>query len=244
MYVCIINAAGYRYFKATLFFSGFVFGALVTYVICLEENLLPFEGKVGVAAGAGILCGLITMLVQYVGVFLTGFHLGFLGAVAGLSVAELFVEASSKWTPIGSVFGAGLVCALLALKFQRVASVFATAAVGTAMMTAAVDHFVDDSQLLMYAVHRLKAIRSEDPLCWYGWIVVALGPSAFLVGVIIQFCVTGRGRDHYKGMHVIFVRPYQLQLLILLGGWRSPSMQKLLEQSHSFCLGDPPKISA
>ena len=195
-----ICAVGYRFFKATLFFSGFLFGALITYVICLEENLLPFEGKIGVAAGAGILCGLITMLVQYVGVFLTGFHLGFLGAVAGLSVAELFVQTSSKWTPISSVFGAGLVCALIALRFQRVTTVFASAAIGSTMVTAATDYLVEASQLLMYAVDRLKAVPSEDPLCWYGWAVVALGPSAFLVGVIVQLSVTGKGREHCKGI--------------------------------------------
>jgi len=192
--------AGYRCFKATMFLSGFLFGALVTYVICLEENLLPFEGKIGVAAGAGILCGLITMLIQYVGVFLTGFHLGFLGAVTGLSIAEVFIQISSKWTPISSIFGAGLLCALLALRFQRVATVFATAAIGSAMVTAAVDHFVEASQLLMYAVDRLKAIQSEEPLCWYGWAIAALGPSAFLVGIIVQFCITGKRREHYKGI--------------------------------------------
>ena len=182
-----------------MFLSGFVFGALITYVICLEENLLPFEGKIGVAAGAGILCGLITMLVQYVGIFLTGFHLGFLAAVAGLSVAELFVQTSSKWTPIGSVFGAGLLCALIALRFQRVAIVFASAAIGSTLVTAAVDHFVQASQLLLYAVDRLKAVQSEDPLCWYGWAIVALGPSAFLIGIIMQFCVTGKRHKNYKG---------------------------------------------
>jgi len=187
-----------------MFLSGFLFGALVTYIICLEENLLPFEGKIGVAAGAGILCGLITMLVQYVGVFLTGFHLGFLAAVAGLSVADLFVEISSKWTPIGSIFGAGLLCALVALRFQRVATVFATAAIGSAMVTAAVDHFVEASQLLTYAVDRLKAIQSEEPLCWYGWAIAALGPSAFLVAVIVQFCVTGKRREQYKGILLCF----------------------------------------
>jgi len=204
MMLMCVYALGYRYFKATMFLSGFLFGALVTYVICLEENLLPFEGKIGVAAGAGILCGLITMLVQYVGIFLTGFHLGFLAAVAGLSIAELFVQTSSKWTPIGSVFGAGLVCALIALRFQRVATVFATAVIGSTMVTAAVDHFIESSKLLMYAVDRLKAIQSEDPLCWYTWAVVALGPSAFLVGTVVQFCVTGKGREHYKGICVIY----------------------------------------
>ena len=204
MMLMCVYALGYRYFKATMFLSGFLFGAVVTYVICLEENLLPFEGKIGVAAGAGILCGLITMLVQYVGIFLTGFHLGFLAAVAGLSIAELFVQTSSKWTPIGSVFGAGLVCALIALRFQRVATVFATAVIGSTMVTAAVDHFIESSKLLMYAVDRLKAIQSEDPLCWYTWAVVALGPSAFLVGTVVQFCVTGKGREHYKGICVIY----------------------------------------
>jgi len=183
-----------------MFLSGFLFGSLVTYIICLEENLLPFEGKIGVAAGAGILCGLITMLVQYVGIFLTGFHLGFLGAVAGLSIAELFVQTTSKWTPITSIFGAGLTCALIALRFRRVATVFATAAIGSTMVTAAVDHFVNASQLLTYAVDRLKAIQSEDPLCWYGWVVVALGPSAFSVGIIVQFCITGKRREHNKGI--------------------------------------------
>ena len=74
------------------------------------------------------------------------------------------------------------------------------------MVTAAVDHFVEASQLLMNAIDRLKAIRSEDPLCWYGWAIVALGPSTFLVGVVIQFCVTGKGRERYKGIEAICVK--------------------------------------
>jgi len=202
MYFC---AVGYRYFKATMFLSGFLFGAFVTYVICLEENLLPFEGKIGVAAGAGILCGLITMLVQYVGVFLTGFHLGFVGAVAGLCIAEPLAHITSKWTPICSVLGAGLVCALIALRFQRVATVFATAAVGSSMLTAAVDYFVLASQLLVYAMDRLKAVQTEDVLCWYGWPVVALAPATFFVGVIIQLCVTGKRHELYKGTTYCFI---------------------------------------
>lgn len=183
-----------------MFMTGFMFGSLVTYVICLEENLLPFEGKVGVAVGAGVLCGLITMLVQYVGLFLTGFHVGFLGAVVALSIAEPFAPPSTKWVPIGSVLGAGLPCALLALRFQRSATTIATAAVGSAMVTAAADYFIDTSQLLLYVKDRLKVIRTDEALCWYSWAVIALGPSLFLVGVVVQFCVTGKGHDHYKGI--------------------------------------------
>ena len=32
---------GYRCFKATMFLTGFVFGSLVVYLICLEEEVLP-----------------------------------------------------------------------------------------------------------------------------------------------------------------------------------------------------------
>lgn len=184
-----------------MFMTGFLFGSLVTYVICLEENLLPFEGKVGVAIGAGVLCGLITMLVQYVGVFLTGFHLGFLAAVVGLSVAEPFVRPTTKWVPILSVLGAGIPCALFSLRFQRIATILATAAIGAAMPAAAVDYFVDASQLLSYVKDRLKVKSSEDFFCWYTWAVIAMGPSVFLVGAVVQFCITGKGCDHYKGMH-------------------------------------------
>ena len=168
-------------------------------MICLEENLLPFEGKVGVAIGAGVLCGLITMLVQYVGLFLTGFHLGFVAAVVGLAIAEPFTRPSSKWVPIGSVLGAGLPCALVSLRFQRFTTVVATAVIGAAMATAAVDYFIDASQLLSYVKDRLKVVRSDDPLCWYSWAVIAMGPSVFLVGAVVQFCITSKDCDHYKG---------------------------------------------
>ena len=55
-----------------MFFTGFVFASVVVYLICLEENILPMWSNALIAASAGVLFGLITLLVQYVGLFMLG----------------------------------------------------------------------------------------------------------------------------------------------------------------------------
>ena len=83
---------GYRCFKAIMFLYGFIFGSIVVYLICAEEEVLPgiintsitivnlailLEwSNAAIAVSAGLLFGLITMLVQYVGLFMLGFHTG------------------------------------------------------------------------------------------------------------------------------------------------------------------------
>ena len=102
-----------------MFMTGFIFGAVFTYLICLEEQLLPLEGKIGIALAAGVLCGLITMLVQQVGLFSIGLNFGILLAVGTLVIMEQFYHPATKWITIGVLFGSGLLFALLCLYFQR-----------------------------------------------------------------------------------------------------------------------------
>lgn len=202
-----------------MFMTGFIFGSLVTYLICLEENLLPIEGKIGVAIGAGVLCGLITMLVQYVGLFMTGFHLGLLLAVAGLVITEWFVHPSTKWVPIGAVFGTGLIFALLGLYFQKGLTMLATAMLGAALMSVAVDYFVEMFMMLDYVLDRLKAVES-DAVCWFSWIILGLWPLMFLVGIVGQGMVTGKGFNHHDGrsyfysIHLLYLHSFRFFIKI------------------------------
>ena len=46
--------------------------------ICIEEDVLPMWSNALIAVCAGVLFGLITLLVQYVGLFMLGFHSGLL----------------------------------------------------------------------------------------------------------------------------------------------------------------------
>ena len=215
--LCVL---GYRYFKSTMFATGFLFGSLVTYLICLEENFLPLEGKIGVAVGSGILCGLITMLVQYVGLFMTGFHLGLLMAVAGLIVTEWFVHPQTKWVPIGAVLGTGLTCALLCLRFQRAVTFLSTSILGSAMMSVGVDYFVGHFQVLFYSLDRLKAVRSPS-MCWFAWLVLALWPLASVLGCVAQCHLTGRKCDHREGRKCsrVFIDDPSTILIISIWDW-------------------------
>ena len=70
---------------------------------------------------AGILFGLITLLVQYVGLFMLGFHSGLLLGLVGLCVADQVAEAArpeSPWTAVGVLIVSGLALALLNLCCQ------------------------------------------------------------------------------------------------------------------------------
>lgn len=125
---------GYRCFKAIMFLYGFIFGSIVVYLICVEEKVLPEWSNAAIAISAGLLFGLITMLVQYVGLFMLGFHTGFhkfprifqfaqmfaglLAGLAGLCCLELYYVPPSAWLTLGVLLATGLVFALLTLYFQ------------------------------------------------------------------------------------------------------------------------------
>lgn len=181
-----------------MFLTGFIFGSLVTYLICLEENLLPLEGKIGVSIGAGVLCGLITMLVQYVGLFMTGFHFGLLLAIGALIIMELFFHPSTKWIPIGLMIGVGVIFALLILYFQRSFTMLGTSIFGAALMVVGLDYYIEMFHMINYVWDRVKAEES-DSICWFSWIILGVWPFAFIIGALTQWRITGRGFDHNEG---------------------------------------------
>lgn len=83
--------AGYRCFKAVLFLTGLMFGSVVIFMLCYKERVmdtqLSLEASVGIGLGIGTLCGLVTMLVRSVGLFMVGLLLGLLVGVASLVVS-------------------------------------------------------------------------------------------------------------------------------------------------------------
>ncbi len=103
-----------------MFFTGFVFASIVVYLICLEEDLLPVWANSLIALSAGLLFGLITLLVQYVGLFMLGFHSGLLLGLVGLCLGDQIAEwtPGSPWAAVGVLLLAGKTMALLNLCFQ------------------------------------------------------------------------------------------------------------------------------
>lgn len=73
---------------------------------------------------AGLLFGLITMLVQYVGLFMTGLHTGLLLGLSSLAITDHVMEhpgskTGSVWLCVGVLLASGIVFAILNLYWRK-----------------------------------------------------------------------------------------------------------------------------
>jgi len=200
---------GYRCFKAIMFLYGFIFGSIVVYLICVEEKVLPDWSNACIAMSAGLLFGLITMLVQYVGLFMLGFHTGLLAGLAGLCCVELYYVPPSAWLTLGVLLFTGLVFALLTLYFQKSLTILGSSFYGGAVLMATTDYFIQDRLVLDWVWERVKVDRIIDkninimdtiPQCWMAWVVAGIWPVIFLFGLCVQSCCTGRGTHHQESL--------------------------------------------
>jgi len=208
---------GYRCFKAIMFLTGFIFGSIIVYLICLEENILPMWANTVIAVSAGLLFGLITLLVQYVGLFMLGFHGGLLLGLIGLVVADMsrrliivhnknsadgallgedYTPLHSPWISVGTLLASGLVMSLCNLYFQKSLTIFNSALYGGAVVATGVDYFVENSIMLMWVWDKVRAKESEDNPCWFSWGILMIWPVLLIFGIIIQILVAGKGIYH------------------------------------------------
>lgn len=187
-----------------MFLTGLMFGSVVIFMLCYKERVLDtqlsVEASVGIGLGIGTLCGLVTMLVRSVGLFMVGLLLGLLVAVATLvGMAELTENPSrSVWVPLGILLGLGMLFAVLTLQWQRLFTTLSTAVFGAAVITVALDYFVELFALMIYIYERIK-VEQGKPVCWMTWLVLGVWPSLSLLGVIVQWKVTAEGYSHTKG---------------------------------------------
>lgn len=191
----LLTFFGYRFFKAIIFMSGFLFGSILTYVIIVELDILPPEGDLGIAVGAGFLVGLITMLIPLIGLFMTGLNLGVAITTIILVVIEQFTHLTNKWIPIGMVAGIGVICGILTLRCQKGMTIAGTSVIGAAMGLAGGDYFIELSKMAMYVWDRVMAVTSPD-LCWYSWVIFGSWAVVAAFGILVQAKFTGAGVDH------------------------------------------------
>uniref|UniRef100_A0A673KHT2 Transmembrane protein 198 n=1 Tax=Sinocyclocheilus rhinocerous TaxID=307959 RepID=A0A673KHT2_9TELE len=190
---------GYRCFKAVMFLTGLMFGSIIIFMLCYKERVmdtqLSVEASVGIGLGIGTLCGLVTMLVRSVGLFMVGLLLGLLVALASLVVLEEFYHPRTVWLPLGVLLGSGMLFAVLTLQWQRCFTTLSTAVFGSAVVTVTVDYFVELFSLTRYIYERVK-VDPPRPVCWFTWVVMGVWPVLALLGVLIQWKVTAEGYSH------------------------------------------------
>ncbi|XP_025832768.1 transmembrane protein 198 isoform X2 [Agrilus planipennis] len=190
---------GYRFFKTVMFLTGFIFASTIVYLICLQGDLLPPYGNVGIAMFAGLLFGLITMLVQYVGLFMSGLHTGLLLGLASLIAADHILETSPRgqvWLCVGVLLATALLFAVLNLYFRKGLTILGTSVYGGAILSVSADYFVEKLAMVTWVWHRTSLRPAVPPPCWFSWIVLGAWPFLVIMGLIIQCVLTGRGTHH------------------------------------------------
>lgn len=182
-----------------MFVTGFMFGGLLSYVVCQEERLLPIEGKAGVSLLVGVLVGLITMLAHNIGLFITGFCAGGLLGVGSLVITHFFTQPSTLWICIGTVFIPGLICALLSFKLQKPLTILGTSLVGAAMLSSGADYFVENWIALNWVGSCLTLNTLSLANCWSTWLLLAVWPTLSVLGLLVQILLTAKNVNHNPG---------------------------------------------
>ncbi|XP_041120176.1 transmembrane protein 198-B-like isoform X2 [Polyodon spathula] len=190
---------GYRCFKAVMFLTGLMFGSIIIFMLCYKERVLDtqlsVEASAGIGLAIGVLCGLVTMLVRSVGLFMVGLLLGLLVALATLVVMEQFYHPPTVWIPLGLLLGTGMLFAVFTLQWQRCFTTLSTAVFGSAIITVTVDYFIELSLLVQYVYERVK-VAPQRPVCWFSWVILGVWPVLSLLGVLVQWKVTAEGYSH------------------------------------------------
>ena len=181
-----------------MFLTGFILASVVIFLICEEESDLKTGANAGIALGIGLLCGLITMLVHFFGLFMTGFCMGLFITIATLVIIAQFYTVTVIWVPIGIAFGCGAISGLLTLKWQKELVIVSTSIIGAATIITSIDYFVELFRLVGYVYGRFRLEESE-PLCWYSWLILGVWPLVSVLGMILQFRVTSKGYNHKDG---------------------------------------------
>ncbi|CAG4942402.1 unnamed protein product [Colias eurytheme] len=198
----VYSLFGYRCFKASMFLTGFTFGTAVVYLICLQEYLMPPYGNVGVALCAGLLFGLITMLIQYVGLFMTGFHTGLLLAVAGLAIYDHFLDhrPNTYWLCVVVLLLSGICFAVFNLYWKKVLTIFGTSVYGGAVIATSLDYFIERMVMLKWVWERAKLEPAIPPPCTISWLTLVAWPTVAIVGFTAQCALTATGIYHEESI--------------------------------------------
>nr|AAQ89138.1 MMP19 [Homo sapiens] len=105
------------------------------------------------------------MLVHCVGLLLTGLLLGLTLGAGALLASEPIYQPPSAWVPAGGLVGLALLGALLTLRWPRPFTVLGTTLLGSAVLVACVDYFLEGLALGSWLGQRLQTLPALPSLC-------------------------------------------------------------------------------
>ena len=196
--------------KIVLFLIGFAPGATLTYLILLtylssrDESWVLYV-SIAASAVVGAICGIITICVYYIGIFLAGGAIGFLSSWFILSAIDYQYFAENIWVPVLISLAFAVIVGVITLLVQKWFFMVGTSVLGAFAVVWGLDYYLELGYMI-YFLFLFAEHRDRITPCWYSWTVLGLFVVVAVCGFVIQAAVTGRKYDHkkaLKGMHAL-----------------------------------------
>ena len=195
---------GYRFFRATLFVIGFVYGgvglAIAVEHIFDSESWVITASWIAFGVG-GLVCGILVTSLYSLGIFVAGAAGGVVLAVMIHNSAGYRIYASHPQVVLILLCVViGLLGGVLAIKLEKPVLITATSLFGAAILVWGVGYFAGDfpsaNDLKHYATRDINGDWIYSiPDAW--WVYLAAILMLFVLGLFIQFRKTACGvMDH------------------------------------------------
>lgn len=194
--------------KINLFLIGFLVGGSIVYLLLLglDDKFGGGEWKIylyiAVSCAVGAICGIITICVYYIGLFLAGGSVGFLLTWLLLALINIPYLQQHMYIPLLVAVAVGILCGIVTLIFQKWLVIVGTSVVGGFLMAWAIDYYLELGRMVYY-LFLFAEHRGSLALCWFSWTVLVLFVVVSIIGMIVQGAVTGRKynhKEHFKSM--------------------------------------------
>lgn len=200
----IFGFFGYRLIKIVLFLIGFLIGFAALYLLITgltysrPEHWIPYMA-LGVAIVAGLLAGLLTICIYYIGIFLAGGSIGFLVTWFILSAINVPFFREHIYVPVLISLAVAIILGIITLILQKWFFMLGTAVLGGFIVVWGFDYYLELGSMIYY-LFLFAEHRSNVKPCWYSWIIIPLFIVLIFAGLLIQVFITGRKYDHKKEM--------------------------------------------
>jgi len=203
--------AGYRLFKPALFVAGFVLFFYICLSLLKSKTSLAIWIDIAISAGAGVIGGVLMILVWKVGAFIMGFMAGALLAFMVVSFTPLseMIQQSGVagsapfWIFLASVVGLGILVGIAAIFLVKHVIIFSSAINGAINVGIAVSYLASlktfNTLITLFdstAVPENKEIKWNDLAGWPLWLLLGGIVILAVAGVVVQYKFTSRNFDH------------------------------------------------
>eukprot|EP01103_Thecamoeba_quadrilineata_P006640 TRINITY_DN16369_c0_g1_i1.p1 TRINITY_DN16369_c0_g1~~TRINITY_DN16369_c0_g1_i1.p1 ORF type:complete len:275 (+),score=22.28 TRINITY_DN16369_c0_g1_i1:36-827(+) len=197
---CFFIGFGYRFFYVYMFAVGFVMSGGLLYLLLVQHSNAETTGKIILSLIVGSICGTVTLLIHFAGIFCGGAFVGFLIAAVTVSqINNLFLD----WLLIIvlPIILGGVACIPIC---QKPAVIISSSFSGAYAIVAGIDYFSQgQGGIALFFPRLINGFKNITPV-WLTWLLISVDLLLTIIGIYVQFRHTGRLYEHSPLMKLDF----------------------------------------